>query len=224
MVQCVRNIVGGNQHYNRTKNHTKPKSKPQVRSWWNPPMLQVGRAIADPNPLFRPSCHAVRHVLCKTNPIASKTKTPQLPVLQRLTKTSRPNPPQKNKPNQTQFPRAGKEPKILERSGNPDPSGLERSGSPDLSGEAKPRPEQGPGARRECTSGYEIRKTNPISKTQKPPQPSVLQAVTPISRPAAREKTNPIKPNSSTPTNTPNPHSCPNSHPKARTRTHDIQH
>ena len=48
---------------------------------------------------------------------------------------------QKNKPNQTQH-RYTSGPKILERSGNPG-----------LSGEAEPRSEQGPGARRGCTSG-----------------------------------------------------------------------
>ena len=42
-------------------------------------------------------------------------------------------------------------------------------------------------------------KTNPISKTQKPPQTSMPQTFTPIFHPARIEKTNPIKPNFITP-------------------------
>jgi len=102
------------------------------------------------------------HTILSEHP--QKPAQPLLP--QRITNENHPYPTRKNKPNSkpnsrtnrggaeipmhigTQSTRTGKEPKILERSGNPDPSGLERSGSPDLSGEAKPRSEQGPGARR----------------------------------------------------------------------------
>jgi len=70
--------------------------------WILSPLFWILSPAFCPTRLSCPSCHEFMTLLCKTNPIYSRTKAMQLSLPQRFTEENHPWDIRKNKPNQTQ--------------------------------------------------------------------------------------------------------------------------